>query len=216
MILGELLGIAFWFNPFAWFYKKSISQNLEFIADAGAYKLITDRTLYQKTLLKITVQHECTALTNHFYQSLIKKRIVMLNKKQSDKRNSWKYAVVLPALAAFMLAFQVKVVAQEKSPEKAVETVSYEKMKIALEITKDSKDEELEKEKSIFKQEFNADIVFSNISRNSNSEITGIKVTVNDTEQSKVFEVNGNEPIKPFTIQIEKGVDEKNIVAIST
>ncbi len=216
MLLGELLGIAFWFNPFAWFYKKSISQNLEFIADAGAAQLITDRTSYQKTLLKITVQHECTALTNHFYQSLIKKRIVMLNKKQSSKKNSWKYAVVLPALAAFMLVFQVKVVAQEKTPDKAVETASYEKMKIALEITKDTKDEELEKEKDIFKKEFNADIIFSNINRNSNNEITGIKVTVKDTEQSKVFEVNGNEPIKPFTIQIEKGSDNKNIVAMSS
>ncbi len=213
MILGELTGIAFWFNPFAWFYKKSISQNLEFIADAGAAKQITDRASYQKTLLKITVQHECMAITNHFYQSLIKKRIVMLNKKQSNKRNSWKYAVVLPALAVFMLLFQVEVVAQEKKSEKAVEEVSYEKIKIAVEVTKDSKDDELEKEKNIFKKEFNADVTFSNITRNENSEITAIKVTVKDATQSKVYEVSGTEPIKPFTIQIEKGNNEKNTIA---
>jgi hypothetical protein len=38
----------------------------------------------------------------------------MLNKIQSNKRNSWKYAMILPALVAFMFLFQVEVVAQEK------------------------------------------------------------------------------------------------------
>lgn len=38
----------------------------------------------------------------------------MLNKNQSNKRNSWKYALVLPLLGAFVFFFQVKVVAQEK------------------------------------------------------------------------------------------------------
>lgn len=38
----------------------------------------------------------------------------MLNKNQSKKRNSWKYAVILPALTGFMVLFQVEVVAQEK------------------------------------------------------------------------------------------------------
>lgn len=38
----------------------------------------------------------------------------MLNKNQSNRSNSWKYAVVLPALIAFVFLFQIKVVAQEK------------------------------------------------------------------------------------------------------
>lgn len=38
----------------------------------------------------------------------------MLNKNQSNKRNSWKYAMILPALIGFMVLFQVEVVAQEK------------------------------------------------------------------------------------------------------
>ncbi|MBP4142138.1 M56 family metallopeptidase [Flavobacterium sp. P4023] len=118
VLISRLFCIVFWFNPFIWFYKKAILQNLEFIADHEATKKIADKKAYQITLLKITTQENCVSLTNHFYQSLIKKRIVMLNKNQSKKRNSWKYAVVIPALIAFVMLFQIKVVAQEKNNPK--------------------------------------------------------------------------------------------------
>ncbi|HEX9152739.1 MAG TPA: M56 family metallopeptidase, partial [Flavobacterium sp.] len=96
VLISRLFCIVFWFNPFIWLYKKAILQNLEFIADHEATKKISDKKAYQITLLKITTHKNCVAITNHFYQSLIKKRIVMLNKNQSKKRNSWKYALVLP------------------------------------------------------------------------------------------------------------------------
>jgi uncharacterized membrane protein len=203
MIIGQLFCVAFWFSPFAWMYKKSISQNLEFIADAEAAKQIEDKKAYQKTLLKITVHPECIAISNHFYQSLIKKRIVMLNRQQSKKRNSWKYVLVLPALVAFMLLFQVQTVAQEKNtPATKIQTKN--KTKLVVEVTKDSKDSELEADKKTFKQDFNADVDFQNIKRNQNNEITAIKVTIKAQEQSSVYEVAGNSPIKPFTIEVEK------------
>ena len=41
----------------------------------------------------------------------------MLNKNQSKKWNSWKYALVVPALIAFVILFQIEVVAQEKVKE---------------------------------------------------------------------------------------------------
>jgi len=118
VLISRLFCIVFWFNPFVWLYQKAILQNLEFIADSEASKNISDKKAYQLTLLKITTQENCPVLTNHFYQSLIKKRIVMLNKNQSNKRNSWKYLFVLPLLGAFLFVFQVKVVAQEKAVPK--------------------------------------------------------------------------------------------------
>ena len=115
VLLARVYCAIFWFNPFIWWYKKAILQNLEFIADSEATKKISDKKAYQLTLLKITTHENCVSLTNHFYQSLIKKRIVMLNKNQSKKWNSWKYATILPALVAFVLCFQIEVVAQEKA-----------------------------------------------------------------------------------------------------
>ncbi|CAM2939954.1 M56 family metallopeptidase [Flavobacterium frigoris] len=124
VLISRLFCVVFWFNPIVWFYKKAILQNLEFIADSEASKKISDKKAYQITLLKITTQENCVAITNHFYQSLIKKRIVMLNKNQSNKRNSWKYASVVPALIAFVFLFQVKVVAQEKVKEEIIKVSS--------------------------------------------------------------------------------------------
>lgn len=125
VLISSLFCVVFWFNPFIWFYKKAIAQNLEFIADSEAAKKITNKKAYQFTLLKITTQKNCVALTNHFYQSLIKKRIIMLNKNQSNQWNSWKYALILPALFAFVFLFQIEVVAQEKeTPKQETETKS--------------------------------------------------------------------------------------------
>jgi len=94
-----------------WLYKKAMLQNLEFIADSEALKNISDKKSYQITLLKVTTHENCVAITNPFYQSLIKKRIVMLNKNQSKKVNSWKYALIIPILIGFLFYFQVNVVA---------------------------------------------------------------------------------------------------------
>lgn len=209
MILGQLFCILFWFNPFIWLYKKAIAQNLEFIADAETAKQVEDITYYQKTLLKITVQPQCIAITNHFYQSLIKKRIVMLNKKQSSKLNSWKYAIVAPLLAAFMVLFQVEVNAQVKKAESKIVSSSF---KVALEVTKDSKDDELNAEKDFFKKEFDAELEFSNIKRNDKGEITAIKATLKTTGESVVYQVSGTSPIKTFNVEVEQDDNgEKNM-----
>ena len=118
VLITRFFCVVFWFHPLMWLYKKAILQNLEFIADSEASKKLSDKKAYQLTLLKITTQENCVVLTNHFYQSLIKKRIVMLNKNQSNKRNYWKYALVLPLLGAFLFFFQVEIVAQEKAAPK--------------------------------------------------------------------------------------------------
>lgn len=115
IILSEIFSVVFWLNPFVWLYKKAIQQNLEFIADNKAVKTSKNKVNYQKTLLKITIAPKGLALANPFFQPLIKKRIIMLNKKQSKKVNIIKYAFVLPILVVFVMQFQTKVVAQEKT-----------------------------------------------------------------------------------------------------
>lgn len=149
----------------------------------------------------------------------------MLNKKQSKTRNSWKYAVIAPALIAFMLIFQLEVKAQRVGTDTESETSqeeisSYESFSISLEVTKDSKDDELEKEKEFFKKEFDTELQFEDVTRNDNQEITGIKVQVKNKEQLNTYQVSGKKPIKPFSIQIEKNgkgiIKEMKIGAVNT
>ena len=198
----------FWFNPFIWWYKKAILQNLEYIADQKAIENIEDKKAYQMTLLRVVSDQNCLSITNNFYQSLIKKRIVMLNKNQSKKWNSWKYAIVLPVLMAFVLCFQVKVIAQEKtlsslkSAEKnTIETAHFE-------ITKDNTDAELKKYCETAKENYNVDLEILKIKRNAKNEIIAITMRANDNKGSKsTHEIEGDEPILPFQFLYKK--DEK-------
>ncbi|WP_199745214.1 M56 family metallopeptidase [Flavobacterium sp. GT3R68] len=198
--------IAFWYNPFIWLYKKAILQNLEFIADSEASKNIDDKKAYQITLLKVTTHDNCVAITNHFYQSLIKKRIVMLNKNQSNKRNSWKYAIMLPILAAFVIFFQVKVIAQEKAMAKT-ETITVPQEIIQVVIKKNSTDAEMKNDAELLKKEHGITLKYSKIKRNAKGEITSIKMEYKDKNGSKgVWQIAGDDPIKP--IQFYKDGDK--------
>ena len=207
VLISRLFCIVFWFNPLVWLYKKAMLQNLEFIADSEASKNISDKKSYQLTLLKITTQENCVAITNHFYQSLIKKRIVMLNKNQSNKRNSWKYALLLPLLGAFVFFFQVKVVAQEKAlVQTAVEySKTNENSVVIYKINKNTTDAELKEKTNALKEKYGVTLAFSDVERNSANELTAIKVDLKiGKEISKKMATKGTEAIKTFGIIVSK------------
>jgi len=195
VMVAKLFCIVFWFNPFVWLYKKAITQNLEYIADQKAIQQLEDKKSYQRALLKVVSNQNCLSITNNFYQSLIKKRIVMLNKNQSHKRNSWKYALIIPALLGFVLLFQIKTVAQER----ALQETKSKQGEVSLVINKNSSEDELKKEANRLKEEHGVTLKYSKIKRNSNGEITGIKVEYKDNNGNKgVSQVNGKEPISPI------------------
>ncbi|MGK0387212.1 MAG: hypothetical protein ACI849_001835, partial [Patiriisocius sp.] len=108
LIAANLIRAIQWINPFSWFYKKSLEENLEFIADQETAAQVPSKKQYQLTLVKTSSPLIATALTSQFYQSFIKKRIIMLNKSTSQKRNLWKLSLVLPLLCFFLWSFNVK------------------------------------------------------------------------------------------------------------
>ncbi|TRX27806.1 M56 family metallopeptidase [Flavobacterium franklandianum] len=207
VLISRLFCVVFWFNPIVWLYKNAIAQNLEFIADSEASKTISDKKAYQLTLLKITTQENCVAITNHFYQSLIKKRIVMLNKNQSNKRNSWKYLFVLPLLGVFVFLFQIEVIAQEKEAEQTVvENSKPVKNSVDVyKINKNTSDAELKEKTKLLKEKYDVTLTFSNIERNSKNELIAIKVDVKKGKEiTKKMATKGTEAIKTFGIIISK------------
>jgi len=207
VLISRLFCILFWFNPLIWMYKKAILQNLEFIADSEASKKISDKKAYQLTLLKITTHENCVAITNHFYQSLIKKRIVMLNKNQSKKLNSWKYVAVLPALMAFVLLFQIKTIAQEKIVEmQEIKNIKEDLNTVDIyKIDKNITDKELDEKASEINVNYGITTIFSEIKRNLNHELIAITVELKKGKEiSKIMELHGNEAIKTFGIVVAK------------
>ena len=108
IIISQISTIIFWFNPFIWFYKKEVQQNLEFIADYYAQSNVECKKSYQYLLLKSSIPTHHLGLTNNFYNSLIKKRIVMLHKSKSKQSNQLKYLVIIPLLSLFLMSFNTK------------------------------------------------------------------------------------------------------------
>lgn len=122
-IIANILLVFQWFNPLAWQYKKSIEENLEFIADRVTVQQTQALKQYQLALVKASSTLTITGLATNFHQSFIKKRIIMLNKRKSHRINVWKLSIILPFLAFFLWSFNVKEVVEytENEPVSASE-----------------------------------------------------------------------------------------------
>ena len=105
ILIGELLCVVNWFNPFAWLIRHAIRQNLEFIADNAVVENGVDKKEYQYLLLKV-VGISQYSIANNFNFSSLKKRIAMMNKMKSAKLHLGKFLFVLPLLAVLLLAFR--------------------------------------------------------------------------------------------------------------
>ena len=116
MLLAELLVVFQWFNPAAWQYRKLIENNLEFLTDMNMLAGGINREAYQLNLLKVSVPQYPIGLAMNYNQSILKKRITMMNKKKSSVRSSWKYLTLLPILGLSILLLN-NVKAQDESIE---------------------------------------------------------------------------------------------------
>jgi hypothetical protein len=108
LFCANLIRMAFWFNPLAWSYRRAVEENLEFLADRSTQETVESPHAYQLALVKASTSRELPLFTNPFYQSSVKKRIVMLNKQKSPKINLLKTILVLPGLALVLWSFNVK------------------------------------------------------------------------------------------------------------
>ncbi|WP_405325233.1 M56 family metallopeptidase [Leeuwenhoekiella sp. LLG6367-2.1] len=101
LFIFEILRIVFWFNPLVYIYQNKVAELHEFIADAHATQK-TERKSYYNQLLNTAFGTQHISFINTFFNhSLIKKRIVMLQKK-SKNNAKWKYMLVLPLIAGIL------------------------------------------------------------------------------------------------------------------
>lgn len=210
VLISKVFCALFWINPIIWLYRKAMLQNLEFIADNYSLEQIESKYEYQKTLLKVVANQQSLSITNPFYQSLIKKRIIMLHTNQSHKKNAWKYATILPVLVGFMLLFQIETIAQTKIIANSKVVGYYTEVETENLINSKTTDAEIKTIQKIFTTD-DTTLKINNIKRNKDGEIIAIRIELTSKKNPKtktVKEVRGNEPIK--TIEIYNEQDEYN------
>jgi hypothetical protein len=105
IFIAELVLVLQWFNPFAWLYRTEVENNLEFLTDDAVlgHKEV-ERSSYQMSLLKVSAPHLSLGITTNYNQSLLKKRIVMMNAKKSNLNTMWKYFFLVPLMGILVCA----------------------------------------------------------------------------------------------------------------
>ncbi|HMG94389.1 MAG TPA: M56 family metallopeptidase [Chryseolinea sp.] len=99
ILLVNVLGILFWFNPVIRIYKKIFVHVHEYEADARAVKA-HDVNDYCSLLAKVALLSADIRLASHFSNSLTVKRIEMIRKFKS-KIKQWKVAALFGAIPLF-------------------------------------------------------------------------------------------------------------------
>jgi hypothetical protein len=118
-IMVELFVMINWFNPVAWLIRKSVIENLEYLADSAVISRGTDSVKYQLSILNQYIGS--ASITNQF-SSQIKNRINMLN-KDYKLGSRWKLTLIFPLICIAFIAISCsdKEPAQTKDALKSAE-----------------------------------------------------------------------------------------------
>ncbi|MFD1769649.1 M56 family metallopeptidase [Sphingobacterium suaedae] len=107
ILLFEIVWIGCWYNPFVWLMRRAVRQNLEFLTDQQVLNKGVDRQAYQYSLLRVSREGAAVGISNQFNFKLLKKRIMMMNKRRSSTLELSKYACLLPIIIFAAGAFTI-------------------------------------------------------------------------------------------------------------
>lgn len=96
-LLMQLVLIVFWINPFFWLIKRELAMIHEFIADQKSVKN-HDTASFAEMILTSVYPTVNFPLTNSFFYSPIKRRLLMLSKLQNPKVSYFSRLLLLPLL----------------------------------------------------------------------------------------------------------------------
>jgi len=106
IVFIEVIKVLQWFNPIIYLYDRSLRAVHEYQADEGCLNSGVSVANYQSLLLNQIFRSKIFPLTNCFSNpTLMKKRMIMMTKTRSGALANLKLMLVLPVVAAVMLAF---------------------------------------------------------------------------------------------------------------
>ncbi len=102
LIFFEILKVILWFNPLIYLFQNRLATVHEFIADETAVKVSGKRTYYEQLLNSAFGTQNISFINQFFSHSLIKKRIIMLQKHKSSKLSKFKFLLIIPLMLAML------------------------------------------------------------------------------------------------------------------
>ncbi|AXT56019.1 hypothetical protein D1815_09740 [Aquimarina sp. AD1] len=128
LILTEIYVVIFWFNPFSYFFRKSIRSVHEFQADSFVLNTQIKKSYYLELLISTLQTRQTKKLHSYFNHSLIKKRIDMITKTNSNQKSIFRYILLLPIFMILLTAF-IKPKFDDKN---IVDNIIEEEMKVEI------------------------------------------------------------------------------------
>lgn len=105
LLLGQILCILQWANPFAWLYLRAIKQNHEFLADEAVLLQGHRPAVYHAVLINNSLNIPAFILSNSFHSGKRLNRISMMKKPRSGQRRKLIVLSLIPVLVFFTWAF---------------------------------------------------------------------------------------------------------------
>lgn len=109
VLLIEAVAIVNWFNPIVYLYRLEIKHIHEYIADRQALENGIDKADYAILLLSQTLKTPHQLVTPFFNHSLLKQRIIMLQKNRSQYTALLKYGLSAPLFVLMMILASVTI-----------------------------------------------------------------------------------------------------------
>jgi BlaR1 peptidase M56/Gram-negative bacterial TonB protein C-terminal len=123
VVFLQFLNVVFWWSPIVYFYKKSLINVHEYLADEAVLKTTTPPQ-YGRLLLRQMQSGMQPALANNFISQL-KKRILMMTRNPSQRTALLRYTLALPLflmLVGFFVAPNNPMMAKTEALSEKVET----------------------------------------------------------------------------------------------
>ena len=120
LIILQVATIIQWFNPFVWLIGKNLKAIHEFEVDEAVLNKGIDATKYQQFLVIKAVGNRLQPFANNLNKESLKRRIIMMNQKKSNRWMMLKALFVIPvatlAVSVFANATDVSTMAKEINP----------------------------------------------------------------------------------------------------
>jgi len=105
LLFFEFIKVIYWFNPLVYLYQSKMVLLQEFIADEKAASLKGKNEYYNGLLSQVFNTESISFINTFFNHSLIKKRIIMLQKSnlKQNKITQLKYLLLVPIIGAMLV-----------------------------------------------------------------------------------------------------------------
>ena len=126
LIILQAATIIQWFNPFVWLIGKNLKAIHEFEVDEAVLNKGIDATQYQQFLVIKAVGNRLQPFANNLNKESLKRRIIMMNQKRSNRWMMLKALLVIPvatlAVSVFANGKNVSETASETHPQTTTQT----------------------------------------------------------------------------------------------